>query len=196
MNGPEVLVPLAAIFFMFGLPVSGWIIVRSLAHKERMEMIRHGLDPGGNAAWREWRNQMAQAPGPAVGPPTWRPERGCDPSAQALLRRGMTIASVGLALTIGLSFIGYDHGDITPGPWLLGGLIPLFIGLAQVLTAVMSGAIVRAVPQIPPPHNVPPGPPPFAERTPTSTYEGSYTYRPGAAQELRPPAPPPASQDR
>jgi hypothetical protein len=42
---------------------------------------------------------------------------------------------IGLALLTGLSFIGYhNHGrafgapTIEPGPWLLGGLIPTFVG--------------------------------------------------------------------
>ena len=68
---------------------------------------------------------------------------GYDPNyyAQHQLRRGVQVAFIGLALLIGLSFIGY-HGDGPPhyGPWLLGGLIPLFVGLAQVISAIMSGA--------------------------------------------------------
>ena len=68
---------------------------------------------------------------------------GYDPNyyAQHQLRRGVQVAFIGLALLIGLSFIGY-HGDGPPhyGPWLLGGLIPLFVGIAQVISAIMSGA--------------------------------------------------------
>jgi hypothetical protein len=50
-------------------------------------------------------------------------------------------------LLIGLSFIGYHGGDgfmspasIHPGPWLLGGLIPMFVGIAQIIIALLSGA--------------------------------------------------------
>jgi hypothetical protein len=73
------------------------------------------------------------------------------------MRAGIKTSMVGLALFIGLSFIGY-HPDqfppIQPGPWLLGGLIPLFVGIAQIIIAVMSGATFGMRPMPPPP---PPG---------------------------------------
>lgn len=40
--------------------------------------------------------------------------------------RAMRQTALGLALTLGLATIGF-------GPWLLGGLIPLFLGLAKLL---------------------------------------------------------------
>ncbi len=42
------------------------------------------------------------------------------------LRSGLTLIAVGGALTIGLLFMGV-------GPWILGGLIPLFLGIARLL---------------------------------------------------------------
>lgn len=61
--------------------------------------------------------------------------------AQQQLRKGMQVAFVGLALLIGLGFIGYrGDGSFVYGPWLLGGLIPLFVGVAQIIGAVLGGA--------------------------------------------------------
>src|SRR5581483_2608473 len=157
------LVPLFAIFFIFGAPIAAFVISRVLAHQERMEMLRRGIVP----------------------PPNPRD-----------LRRGMQVAFVGLALLIGLGFIGY-HGDGTfsPGPWLLGGLIPLFVGIAQIIGAVLSGASFGPASPgrrfgtsgdtqtMPPPAGtagsaMPPGP----------TYGG---WRPGPTPEIEKPASPP-----
>ena len=53
-----------------------------------------------------------------------------------LLRWGIVVAALGLALTIGLYFFGFDSTDIYPlhlGPWMLGGFVPLFLGLGLIL---------------------------------------------------------------
>jgi hypothetical protein len=196
----ELFIPLFAIFFLFGVPIIAFIIFRVLAHRERMEMIRHGLDPGTRSS-KDW--QRAQTAARAYGPDAYAGSFSKH-SPQAALRKGATTAAVGFALLIGLSFIGYHDGPlgstIRPGPWLLGGLIPFFVGLAQVFIAVMSGALgtaggaQRAYGQpAPAPGAVPP--PAEGPATP-GDYSGSYTYRPGATQELRPPTPPPAQRDR
>jgi hypothetical protein len=55
---------------------------------------------------------------------------------KTLLRWGIVIASLGLALTIGLYLIGFASADTYPlhlGPWMLGGFVPLFLGLGLVL---------------------------------------------------------------
>jgi hypothetical protein len=184
----EVIVPVFGILVCFGLPITGWIISRWLAHRERMEMIRAGLMPparGGRAA-AEWRTAAAPAGG--------RNDRGDEftvESAQRQLRKGITLAFIGMALTLGLSFIGYHDDSWRPGPWLLGGLIPLFIGLAQIASAVLFGATIGSArrwgPQMPPP--IAPGVPPPGASGPT--FDGSYTYRPGGTQELKPPYSPP-----
>ncbi len=49
-------------------------------------------------------------------------------SREAALRGGLITSAVGLALLLGLWTIGV-------GPWLLGGLIPLFIGFARIIGA-------------------------------------------------------------
>ena len=75
-------------------------------------------------------------------------ERGIDPQAFAALPvalanpldRAMRTTAIGLALTLGLSFIGI-------GPWLLGGLIPLFIGLAKLAAVQLSASTIADRPQ-------------------------------------------------
>lgn len=62
-----------------------------------------------------------------------RPERK---SGKGLLRWGIVLASLGLALSLGLYPIGFSSGDVYPlhlGPWMLGGFVPLFLGLGLVL---------------------------------------------------------------
>lgn len=58
-----------------------------------------------------------------------------------LLRWGILITALGAALTIGLLFVGVDAGTNYPlglGPWMLAGLIPLFLGLAMILIHYLS----------------------------------------------------------
>jgi len=57
-------------------------------------------------------------------------------SNKGLLRWGIIIASLGLALSLGLYFIGFNSPNDYPlhlGPWMLGGFVPLFLGLGLVL---------------------------------------------------------------
>jgi hypothetical protein len=186
----EQLVPLAAIFFLFGMPVIAWIFFRVLAHRERMEMLRQGMVPDklDRKRWVPGTPPPVATATPYVADPGWTPD-----AAHAALRKAITITMIGFALTIGLSFIGLDGDSWRPGPWLLGGLVPLFVGLAQLIMALMSGATLRPnqtwsmPPAAPPPPYTAPTPPPAG----ATTYDGSYTYRPGAAQELRPPSSPP-----
>ncbi len=114
-------VAIVGIAVVFGLPIVTWIFFRLLAHRERMEMIRHGYAPGSPTL---------------AGPYVQEPEA----FAGSQLRRGVSVSFIGLALVIGLSFIGFRDGEFVFGPWLLGGLIPLFVGLAQVVNALINGA--------------------------------------------------------
>lgn len=172
----------AAFVFLcvFGLPTIGYVLVRMMQHRERMEMIKRGMPPPGQEA--RW-SQYAPPPGTAYPPPV-RGRHDQDPQAQ--LRRGIGTTCIGVALLIGLSFIGY-HGDgsFSLGPWLLGGLIPMFVGIAQIINAMVAGAVLPSSRTsgvgTPPP---PPGSPP-----PT----GPYSYRPGPTEEL-PRTKPPQSQ--
>jgi len=57
-------------------------------------------------------------------------------SGKGLLRWGIILASLGLALSLGLYFIGLNSPNDYPlhlGPWMLGGFVPLFLGLGLVL---------------------------------------------------------------
>lgn len=57
-------------------------------------------------------------------------------SRKGLLRWGIVVTSIGFALTLGLYFIGFDSPDHYPlrlGPWMLGGFVPLFLGLGLIL---------------------------------------------------------------
>ncbi len=88
------------------------VLLRYLDHRERMAMIARGLNPR-----------------------LRRPRRGI-----GVLRAGLIITMVGLALTIGLYPLGFmlpPAFTSTPfhvGPWLLPGLIPLGIGSALIIS--------------------------------------------------------------
>jgi hypothetical protein len=184
-TGDDTAVAIIAILVIFGGPIFGWIVVSWLRHRERMqaqleriEMIRHGLiPPGGSAGFPGYG--AAQGYGGAG-------HSGVTEAARAQLFKGIKTSAVGLALFIGLSFIHPGH----PGPWLLAGLVPLFVGLAQVLTAYLSGATLAGAAWRPADTVTPPPGPRAAEPPPPPG--GPYTYRPsGTSQELRPPSPPP-----
>ena len=147
-------------------------------------MIRRGIAPPPRGVARGAVPTRAQSA-------DWTPGDRCGTGMppEVALQRGIRLTFIGLALTIGLSFIGYHHDEMHFGPWLLGGLIPLFIGLSQVVIALLSGATLGQ------PRGGGAGfgtvpPPPGASRE-TQTFEGPYTYRPGSTQELRPPTAPP-----
>ena len=53
-----------------------------------------------------------------------------------LLRWGIVITALGVALSLGLYPIGFSGGYDYPlhlGPWMLGGFVPLFLGLGLIL---------------------------------------------------------------
>lgn len=169
------LIPLFAIVFMFGVPCAVWCISRVLAHQERMEMLRRGIVPPPNA--RDMRRAMKHGwmPGTTQSSQSNHYDYYTDFHAQHQLRRGVQVAFIGLALLIGLGFIGYrGDGTYVYGPWLLGGLIPLFVGIAQIIGAVLSGATF--------------GPPSARERFgPTSA--GTTSSAPNEAGSAMPPGP-------
>ncbi len=101
-----------AIFFGF------IVLLRYLHHKERMALITQGINPAA-------------------------PHRTEDPQrlirSRRMLRAGLIIAMVGLALTVGLYPVGFFlPATITApfhlGPWLLPGLIPLGVGVALIVS--------------------------------------------------------------
>jgi hypothetical protein len=102
-------VPIAFLIAIFGTIV----ILRWFRHREIVTLAEKGLLPG----------QYAQYVNASRG--------------RGLLGWGIALAALGLALMIGLYPIGFVAETSYPlnfGPWMLGGLIPLFIGLALLLT--------------------------------------------------------------
>lgn len=62
-------------------------------------------------------------------------------TTSGLLRWGILITALGLALSIGLYPIGFSSGESYPlglGPWMLGGFVPLFLGLGLILLYVLT----------------------------------------------------------
>ena len=58
-----------------------------------------------------------------------------------LLRWGIVITALGIALSLGLYPLGYSAGYDYPlhlGPWMLGGFVPLFLGLALIFSHFLS----------------------------------------------------------
>jgi len=57
-------------------------------------------------------------------------------SGKGLLRWGILVTALGFALTLGLYAIGFASADNYPlhlGPWMLGGFVPLFLGMGLIL---------------------------------------------------------------
>jgi NADH:ubiquinone oxidoreductase subunit 2 (subunit N) len=58
-----------------------------------------------------------------------------------LLRWGILVTALGLALSLGLYPLGFSAGDVYPlrlGPWMLAGFVPLFLGLGLILLHVLT----------------------------------------------------------
>lgn len=190
-----VLIPLFGIIFLFGFPVAAFIVHRVLGHQERIEMLRRGIVPPPSPRdMRRYAKYGVKYGWPAPGTQQTQDANGAYHSyeisqAQNQLRKGILVAFVGFALLIGLSFIRDSEFYGPFGPWLLGGLIPLFVGLAQIVIAVMSGA--RIGPAQFPYSAPPPNDPQAAQQAPKDVTPGAYAYRPGATTELKPPPGPP-----
>jgi len=109
-------VPIAFLVAIFGTVV----LMRWFKHREILALAEKGLLPA----------QYAQYMSASRG--------------RGLLGWGIALVALGLALMIGLWPIGFvtrpgGHAEGPPyplyfGPWMLGGLIPLFIGLALLIT--------------------------------------------------------------
>jgi hypothetical protein len=98
------------------------VLLRYIDHRERMAMIRQGFHPS------------------HIGPTR---------KSVRVLRAGLIILMVGLALTAGLYPIGFliPPAYTLPfhaGPWLLLGLIPLAVGVALIVSYYLA-------PDLPPP---------------------------------------------
>ncbi|HTU69510.1 MAG TPA: hypothetical protein VMF11_04240 [Candidatus Baltobacteraceae bacterium] len=195
-HGNDDFVAAIAIMVIFGAPVAAWIVSRVFAHNERMEMIRRGMVPPPSGI----PPMPGAGYGPMPPPPPPPGKRGYPPPAgyfedyyyaQRQLRKGITITCIGLALLIGLGSIGPLAGISYVGPWLLGGLVPMFVGIAQIVNAVLNGA---RLPGFGPGSGFrhttfgPPPPPPGSSPQPPG---GPYAWRPGPTPEIERPVQPP-----
>ena len=194
-HGADSFAAVLAVFCIFGLPIVWGIASRWMAHQERMAMIARGMTPPPDMGGRGWGRRGMYGPGPVPGTPPQGAPYSYDYAqwqASRMLHKGITVGMIGLAMTIGLSFI--DGMEGRPGPWLLGGLIPMFIGIAQIVIALMSGATVpfgRAVPPPPPGQAGPVGGSYEQPQAPRDVTPGAYAWRPGPTTELKkPPSPP------
>jgi hypothetical protein len=119
--------PIAFLVAIFGTIV----MLRWFKHREIMTMVEKGLLPAQYA-------QYVKAP------------RG-----RGLLGWGIALAMLGLALVIGLWPLGFTRAEVENpyplhfGPWMLFGLIPLFIGLALLITYFVMRKGETPVPEAP-----------------------------------------------
>lgn len=194
------LVAIVAILIIFGAPIGVWMLSKIHAHTERMEMIRRGMAPPPPGI----PPNLTPPNFGAMPPPNVAGKRGYYPPqyedyyyAQRQLRRGIQVACIGFALLLGLSTIGPLSGNPV-GPWLLGGLVPMFVGIAQIVNAVLNGARLPGFgagatwsqpTNFGPPPNVGPGP--AAAPPPPQAPPGPYAWRPGSTPEIERPVPPP-----
>jgi hypothetical protein len=193
------LIAIPVFIVLVGFPVTGWILARVMKHRERMAMLRMGIVPPNDM--RKYRRNGYTGPDPWLGMP---PQPGApmpgysayddQNTAQYSLQKGVRTTMVGLALTIGFSFIGYHANEfppIHPGPWLLGGLIPMFVGIAQIINSLLAGATFTMRRPMGPPLDTPqPPPPPPQPGRPFSGF--SEPGAPGPRyEELARPVPPP-----
>ena len=104
-------VPSAFLVAIFGTIV----LVRWFKHRETMALVEKGLLP------EQYARYMSTSRG------------------RGLLGWGIALVMLGLALMIGLWPIGFTRAGVENpyplnfGPWMLVGLIPLFIGLALLI---------------------------------------------------------------
>ncbi len=99
-------------FGVFGF----FAFLRYLRHKETMMMVEKGL---------LHREDLAPV----------------SSSDRTLINRGILLIAIGFALCLGLLPIGFfvqrNGESMLFGPWLIVGLLPLFIGLAIVIQALL-----------------------------------------------------------
>jgi hypothetical protein len=182
-------VAVIAILVIFGAPMALWMVSKIHAHQERMAMIQRGMAPPPG------RGVPPPPPGYYPGAPMTMPS----PDylyAQRQLHRGIQVACIGLALLIGLGTIGGSHHLL--GPWLLGGLIPFFVGVAQIINGYLNGARLPnfgGQQQYGGPQQTYAPPPQGQQRpgtgVPPPAGSGPYGWRPGPTPEIERPVPPP-----
>lgn len=107
------LVPCAATFAFFALVFGIIIMLRWFRHREVMAQIQQGLVPEDHR---------------------WQTDN--DTTSRKLRVWGLGLAALGLALVIGMYPFGFVTQEPWPlhfGPWMVVGLVPLFVGLALLI---------------------------------------------------------------
>ena len=120
-------IPIAFLVAIFGTIV----LTRWFKHREIMAMMEKGLLP------KQYARYVRAS----------RSRRGW-----GLLGWGVALSALGLALMIGLWPLGFVAAEPYPlhfGPWMLVGLIPLFIGLALLITYFVTRKEEAAAPEAP-----------------------------------------------
>jgi hypothetical protein len=90
------------------------------------------------ALWRylQYRETIALAEKGLLKTDTRLESRG---NGKNTLRWGVVIASLGLALTVGLWPLGINSNyPLGLGPWMIGAFIPLFFGLGLILIYILT----------------------------------------------------------
>jgi hypothetical protein len=112
---PEDITVCMGVSTFFAIVAGTIILMRWFKHREIVTLAQKGLLP------EQYARYMSVSRG-----------RG----GRGLLGWGVALAALGLALIIGLWPIGFATGSGYPlgfGPWMLIGLIPLFLGLALLI---------------------------------------------------------------
>jgi hypothetical protein len=87
--------------------------------------------------WVQYRETLALAERGLLNVEGGRLEKGGN--GKNALRWGVVIASLGLALTVGLWPLGiYSSYPLGLGPWMIGAFIPLFFGLGLILIYILT----------------------------------------------------------
>jgi hypothetical protein len=212
------------IFVLFPGIILGFILLsRYLRYKETQTMIEHGITPPPPkpvmpamptlppqappmpppyAAPMPPAAMRPMPPPPVMPPAPQRPGR-------AQLTWGLVLSGVGIALTLALWPIGFIansasgesgvHFPLGLGPWMLGGFIPLFVGIALILAHVIAQpergthqtspqTFANGV-QAPAPYPVSGSEPPAPSLSAESSLEPAPTAGPASVKdELPPPA--------
>jgi hypothetical protein len=127
-------IPCVGFLGFFAIIFGTLVLVRWFRHREIIAMVDKGLLPKQytqpSSAGRGLHVELVDDITGFTQPPSagrGRRPVGC----------GIALAALGLALMIGLWPIGFVTGRPYPlyfGPWMLAGLIPLFIGLGLLIT--------------------------------------------------------------
>lgn len=62
-------------------------------------------------------------------------------NSKGFLHWGIVVTALGLALSLGFYFVGFNSAENYPfhlGPWMLGGFVPLFLGLSLLLIHLLT----------------------------------------------------------